>query len=85
MIKFEHDGLYVSYQRTCKKYDGVNTPRWNLEFEPFVGQWVIQREENTLVLAVIENHMSPWNVVGKGKYCYQLVLKFQAWKDIDQP
>jgi hypothetical protein len=39
---------------------------------------------NTLVLRVVENHMPSWDVIGKGK-CYQLVLKLQAKKNIDQP
>jgi hypothetical protein len=74
MIKFEHDGPQVSCRKTCyKRYDGANTPRWNLETKPFIVQWVIQKEE-TLVLRVIENHMPSWDVVGKGKCC-QLVLK----------
>jgi hypothetical protein len=39
MIKFKHDGLEISRWRTCwKRYDGVDTPRWNLEIEPFVAQ-----------------------------------------------
>jgi len=39
MIRFKHDGFHISYQRACwKGYDGANTPRWNLEIEPFVAQ-----------------------------------------------
>jgi hypothetical protein len=37
MIKFGHDGLQISYWRACyKRYDGVNTPRWNFEVESFI-------------------------------------------------
>jgi hypothetical protein len=37
MIKFGHDGLKISYRRACwKGYDGVDTPKWNLEVEPFI-------------------------------------------------
>jgi hypothetical protein len=34
MIKFEHNGPQISYQRAW--YDGVNVLIWNLEVEPFV-------------------------------------------------
>jgi hypothetical protein len=37
MIKFGHDGLQMSYWKTCwKGYDGVDVLRWNLEVEPIV-------------------------------------------------
>jgi len=39
MIEFRHDGFQKSYWRACwKGYDDANTPRWNLEIEPFVVQ-----------------------------------------------
>jgi hypothetical protein len=68
MIKFEHDGSHISYQKTCwKGYDGTNVPRWNLEIEPFIAQRIVEREENTPMLRVVENHKPPRNVVGKGR------------------
>jgi hypothetical protein len=37
MIKFEHNGPWISYQRACLKgYDGADILRWNLEAKPFV-------------------------------------------------
>jgi hypothetical protein len=37
MIKFEDNGLWISYQRACRKgYDGAYISKWNLEVEPFV-------------------------------------------------
>jgi hypothetical protein len=60
MIKFGHDELQMSYQKACwKGYDGANTPKWNLEIEPFVVQRVVQMEENTQRLGVVEDHMPP--------------------------
>jgi hypothetical protein len=44
-------------------YDGVNALKWNLEVEPFVAQWVVQMEENTHGLRVVEDHMPPWGVI----------------------
>jgi len=59
--------------------EGVNVPKWNLEDEPFVVQWIIQKEGNTPVLRVVKNHMMPSNVVGKGRCC-QLMLRLQQKK-----
>jgi hypothetical protein len=75
MIKFEHDTFQISRQKICwKRYDGANASKWNiLEIEPFVVWWNVQ-EENTCELGVVENHMSPWNVVGKGKCCCLFML-----------
>jgi hypothetical protein len=57
MIRFEHDGFQISCWKTCLKgYDDVNTLKWNLEVEPFVAPWVVQREENMHVLGVGEDH-----------------------------
>jgi hypothetical protein len=39
-------------------YDGEDVLRWNFEVEPFVAWWIIQIEENTHKLGVVENHMS---------------------------
>jgi hypothetical protein len=37
MIKFEHHGPHISYQRACSKmYDGADALRWNFKIEPFV-------------------------------------------------
>jgi hypothetical protein len=33
MIKFENNGLQISYQ---KMYDGGDVLKWNLEIKPFV-------------------------------------------------
>jgi hypothetical protein len=60
MIESKPNGLQVSCQKTCcNGYDGVNILRWNLEVERFIVQQDIQREENTFVLGVVEDHMSP--------------------------
>jgi hypothetical protein len=60
MIKFEHDGPQIFRQKTCQKgYDSVAAPRWNLEVEPFVARWVVQMEEDTHKLGVVEYHMLP--------------------------
>jgi hypothetical protein len=68
-----------------KRYDGANVPKWNLEVEPFVIQWVVQMEEDTHGLGVVKDHMSPWGVVGK-EICYcWLELRLQEVKNVDQP
>jgi len=70
MINFEHNRRQMSCQKTCwKGYDGANILRWNFEVEPFVVQWVVQMEEDTHKLGVIED------VVGKEMCCCQLVLR----------
>jgi hypothetical protein len=46
-------------------YDNANTPRWNLEVEPYVVQWIIQKEKSTCVLGLVKDHMVPWGVAGK--------------------
>jgi len=48
MIRFEYDGFQISYRR--KGYHDVNNLKWNIEIEPFVAQWVAQREEDTHVV-----------------------------------
>jgi hypothetical protein len=48
-------------------YDNANSPRWNLEVEPFVIRWIVQKEEDICVLGLIKDHMVPWGVVGKKK------------------
>jgi len=86
MIKFRHDGPQMSHRKTCYKgYDGEDTPRWNLEVEPFFVQWIVQMEEDTHKLRMVKDHMLPSSVVGK-EMCYcRLMLKLQKGKDIDQP
>jgi hypothetical protein len=42
-------------------------------------------EENTHELRVVEDHMLPWSVIKKEMCCYQLVLRFQEGRDVDQP
>jgi hypothetical protein len=59
--------------------------KWNLEVEPFVAQWVVQTEEDTCELKMVKNHVSFWSVVGKGRCCCWLVLRFQERKDVNQP
>ncbi len=55
------------------------------EVEPFVVQWIVQMEEDMQGVAVVEDHISSWGVVGKEMcYCW-LVLKFQEGRDVDQP
>jgi len=56
--KIWHDGPQMFRRRVgWKGYDGANVPRWNLEDEPFVVWWVVQMEEDTNRLGVVENHM----------------------------
>jgi hypothetical protein len=58
MIKFKHNKFEISHGRACwKGYDGVYMMRWNFEIELFVVQRVVQREENTHELKVIEDHI----------------------------
>jgi hypothetical protein len=85
MVEFGHDELQMSHQRTCwKGYDGANGPRWNLEVESLVVRWVIQMEEDTHGLGVVENHMSCSGVVGK-KMCCWFVLRLQEGRGVDKP
>ncbi len=37
-------------------YDNVNTPKWNLEVEPFVVQCVVQKEKSTCVRVGKRSH-----------------------------
>jgi hypothetical protein len=53
--------------------------------EPFVARWAVQIKQDTRELEVVEDHMPPWGVVGKGRCCYQLVLRLQKMRDINQP
>ncbi len=39
-----------------KRYDGANTLKWNLDDEPFVVRWVVQKEKDIFVLGAINNH-----------------------------
>jgi len=83
MIIFGCNGLQTSHWKTCpKRCDGVHAPKWNLEVEPFVAQWIIQVEEDTHGLGAIENHMPFWDVVRKEMCCW-LVLKLQKGNDVD--
>jgi hypothetical protein len=60
MIKFNHDGPQMSCQKTCwKGYDGANALKWDLKVEPFVAQLIVQMEEDTHKLWVVEDHMPP--------------------------
>jgi hypothetical protein len=86
MIEFEHNALQISHQITrWKGYDNANTPKWTLEIEPFIVQWIVQTKENMHEVKVVGDHMPPWNVVGKGRCYCQLMLRLQKGKDIDQP
>jgi len=86
MVKFGHDGPQVYCQKTWwAGHDGVNISRWNLEVEPFVVWWIIQKQKNTHMLGVSKNYMIPWNVVRKGRCCCWLMIKIQEGKDIGQP
>jgi hypothetical protein len=63
-IKFGHNGSQMSYWWTWwKRYDGANIPRWNLEVEPFITQWVTQMEEYMHGLGVVKDHMLPWGII----------------------
>jgi hypothetical protein len=42
-------------------------------------------EENTHELGVVKDHMLLWGVTKKDMCCYQLMLRFQKEKDVDQP
>ncbi len=60
ILKLEHDGFQISCWKTCwKRYDGANIARWNPEIEPFVVQWVIQKEENMHMLGLVEDRKPP--------------------------
>jgi hypothetical protein len=86
MIKFKHDGPQISHRRTCWiRYDDVDASKWNFEVEPFFVQWVVQMEEDTHELGVVEDHMPPWSVVRKKICCFQLMLRLQKKRDVDQP
>jgi hypothetical protein len=78
-------GFKISCWRACyKRYDGANALKYNLEYEPFVIQRVVQKEGNTFVLGAIEDHMLSWSVVGKKSFC-QLALTLQEGSDVDWP
>jgi hypothetical protein len=50
----------MSCQKACwKRYDGVDALKWSLEIEPFVARQVVQMEENTHKLGVVEDYMLP--------------------------
>jgi len=86
MKKFEHDGFHIPHQIACwKGYDGADILVSNLEVEPFVLQWVVQKKENMCELEVIWDHMLPRGVVGKGKCYCRFMLRFQEGMDVDQP
>ncbi len=34
---------------------GANVPRWNLEAEPFIAQWILQMEKHTHKLGVVKS------------------------------
>jgi hypothetical protein len=77
MIKFEHDGLYVSCWKACwRGYDGVKALKWNPKVKPFVDQWVVEKDENLHELEVIKYHKPPLGFAKKGKCC-RLVLKLK--------
>ncbi len=70
VINFKHNGPHLSCQKTyCRGYDGAYVLKWNLEVEPFVARWVVQKEEDMCKLGVVEDRMSPWGVVGKRRCC----------------
>ncbi len=86
MIKFEHNGLQISCQKACYRgYDDANVPKWNLEGEPFVVQWIVQKDGDMLMLGMVKDCMSHWGIVGKGRCCYWFALKLQQGKDIGWP
>jgi hypothetical protein len=60
MINFKHNELQMSRQKACwKRYDGVDALKWSFEIEPFVARQVVQMEENTHKLGVVEDYMLP--------------------------
>jgi hypothetical protein len=76
----------MSHQKTCwKGYDGVDAPKWNLEVEPFIAQWIIQTEDHIHELGMVEDHNLPWSVVGKEMCYYWFMLRLQEKKDVNQP
>jgi hypothetical protein len=66
-------------------YNNANSPKWNLEVEPFVVQWIVQKKEDTCVLGLVKDHMVPWGVVGKKRNCCWFMIRLQKGKDVDQP
>ncbi len=73
-------------RKTCwKGHDGANVSKWNLEVEPFDAQWIVQKEEDMCMLGVVEGHMLPWGIVGKGRCCCRPMLGLQKGREIDQP
>jgi hypothetical protein len=83
MIKFEHDGFRYFIRDHVGK--GIMVQKCNLEVKPFVARWIVQKEEDTHELGAIEDHMSFWSVVGKGRCRCQLVLRFQERRNVDKP
>jgi hypothetical protein len=85
-LRPKHDKIRTQWALDISsKYDGVNISRWNVEVEPFVAQWIVQMKEDMCELRVVENHMSPWGVDGKGMCYCRLMLRLQEGKDIDEP
>ncbi len=66
MTKFEHDDFKYFVKEHVGKgmmvqmlQDGI------LKLLPFVVWWIFQTEEDMCKLGAIENHIPPWNGVGK--------------------
>ncbi len=74
---------YFVEQHVGKWYDGGNSSKWKFEIKQFVAQWVVQIKENMHELKVIEDHMPLWDVGGKGRCYYQLVLRLQKGRNVD--
>jgi hypothetical protein len=74
---------YFVEEHVGKWYDDGNALRWNFEIKQFVAQWVVHIEENMCKLKLVKDHMLLWDVGGKGKCCYQLVLRLQKGRNVD--
>jgi hypothetical protein len=71
----KHDKIWawwasdIPLENMLKRVWCVDVLRWNLEIEPFVVQWIVQMEEDTYGLGVVEDHMPLWSVARK-EMCY---------------
>jgi hypothetical protein len=63
-LKLEYDKMWtrwaldISLENMLKKYDGVDTLKWNLEVEPFVVRWVVQMKKDTRAKGGRRSHVA---------------------------
>jgi hypothetical protein len=77
ILRPKHDKIQAWWPSSISSKNMLEKVWWCKYFKMESWTWTICYWINCLKV-VVKDHMSFWNVVGKGRCCYQFTLRFQG-------